>query len=132
MNSYDYLKNIKPNSFIPKIVIVLIIILTVYLSHIIKIFDTYTIVGEISSNLLTIKIPIINSDIIENGNFINIEDNSYTYKIINKTKSYYIDLDEYQTYTLKINNDYKTNTYKVITFYYNQETIIKKIKNIVF
>lgn len=133
INSYNGLLNIdyKNNRLI--ITMIIIMILSLGLSYFIKSYDTYTTYATYSNNQLLINMPIENSDSVNKGLFIILNNQKYDYKINKASNLLELNNVNYQQYYLNIENMYlKENQVIKITLYYNKERITKKIIKKIF
>ena len=97
-----------------------------------KCHDTYKIYGIYNENYIYINVPIDNSDTLANGDYIKINKNKYDYKINYISEMKVVENINYQEYIISINECFRQNEVVDITFYYNEEKLIKKIYNVIF
>lgn len=129
--NYDFLIEIKYHKKIYVFLILIIITILTLLSIKIYAYDTYLTYG-VYDNCLVVNVPTNNSDSVLKGNYLQVDNKKYTYKVKNISELQYQNEINYQTYEIIIDEKYKTNEVKKITFFYNKEKIIKKIINFIF
>lgn len=109
-----------------------IIIVSIIISIFTYDYTRFTTYGIITENYLVIDISTNNSDKITNSNFLKIDNVKYNYEIIDISEIKNDGVTMYQSFALKIKQTYKPNEILKVTFYYDNESILKKIIKIVF
>lgn len=132
MNNYYTLLKIKYKNHFLIFVIWSILLLSIFLSITIKVYDSYTCYGIYQNENLYLNIPLSNSDNILKGKYLKINKVKYTYKINEISDLKYEGNINYQTYQISINETFKENEIVKITFYSNKEIIMKKIIKLIF
>lgn len=129
--SYNELINIKYHLYhIFIIITAIVIIITIYILNI-KIYSAYNTKGFIKNNKLVLNIPIENSEVIINGEYLVIEDKKYNYEIENISEILLSNNINYQEVILNLKNDFKENSIIETTIYYDKEKVATKIKKII-
>lgn len=127
--NYYNLINLKPKfQFLINIILILTI-LTIFVSINVKIFSKKNFYAIYLDGYLYINVDINNSDIINQGKYLKIDDDKFEYKI---TQISELQLDEinsinYQTYKIPFNKQLINNEVKQITIYYDNNYLYKKI-----
>ena len=132
MISFYYLLNLKYNKFYIMYIILFIALILLIVASNIEVFDEYNTYGISLDNNLLIDVPINNSDSVNKGNYLMINNLKYNYKIINISQVQISNMINYQTFELKIDKKFKNNELVKVTFYYKKEKMIKKIIRIIF
>lgn len=128
INNYQRLLHIKHhNYFCFFIIISIVIFLSIYICQK-SIADYINLQAVSDGNNLLITVPISYSDTIRNA-ILKIKNIRMPYTITNISELQYDDTTKinYQIYTLNLNKKYQTNEIVKVTFYYNEEKIIKKL-----
>lgn len=129
--SYNELINIKYHLYhIFIIITAIVIIITIYILNI-KIYSAYNTKGFIKNSKLVLNIPIENSEVIINGEYLVIEDKKYNYEIENISEILLSNNINYQEIILNLKNDFKENSIIETTIYYDKEKVATKIKKII-
>lgn len=129
--NYNYLINIK---FCKHLLLVIIIILSIFMMYAYnkKTYDVFTTYLIYENNTILINASINNSDAVEKGKFIKVDNKYYNYKIDSKSEMLINNESNYYEYKLIIKNlNFKYNEIKQVTFYYNYEKLLKKIAKII-
>lgn len=127
--NYYNLINLKPKfQFLINIILILTI-LTLFVSINVKIFSKKNFYAIYLDGYLYINVDINNSDIINQGKYLKIDDDKFEYKI---TQISELQLDEinsinYQTYKIPFDKQLINNEVKQITIYYDNNYLYKKI-----
>lgn len=131
MINYCSLLKIKYQTFFLCVVVAGLFVITFILSFILKTYDTYHTLG-IYQDELVVSIPLENSDAVNNGYYLTINNQDYKYQINKVSEMQAINYNNYQDYYLNINKTFQQNEVVEITFYYNKEKLIEKIMKIIF
>lgn len=134
MNKKIYLLNLYPQKHhFTNYLFIILIILSIPLSHKIKIYDSYYTTGIISCNeecIITVSFPYDKVDILKQNPHIEYLNHKYEIKEIIYNEPYLNNQVPYEDITLKTNlssKDYIIN-FKIL---YNKQRIIEKIKAII-
>ena len=128
-DNYLSLINIKYKEHISLFVLPIIFIILVILSLIIETSEKYKVYYYFNNNVISVTVPIENSDKIINADYLLLDNKKYTFKVIS------IDYDmgnEYQTINIEANVTKIDNQIGNIVFSFNKEKIIKKIIKLFF
>ena len=112
--------------------IIIIILISLVISCQIKAYSSFKTYGIYIDNHLYIDIPINNSDAVQKGEYLKIDDEKYAIEIEEISDLQVEGSINYQTYSLKSFKEFKNNEVVEITFYYNKQRIIKKIIKLIF
>ncbi len=127
--NYYNLINLKPKfQFLINIILILTI-LSLFVSIKVKIFSQKSFYAIYLDGYLYINVDINNSDIINQGKYLKLDDNKFEYKI---TQISELQLDEinsinYQTYQIPFDKHLINNEVRQITIYYDNNYLYKKI-----
>lgn len=128
INNYQRLLHLKRQNYGPFfLIVILIIALTIYICQN-KIYDYANFVAVSDTDNLLVTVPISYSDTIHNA-ILKIKNQQYEYTVTNISELLYDANSQtnYQIYTIHIAKKYLPNEMVKVTFYYNQEKIIKKL-----
>ncbi len=128
-DNYLSLINIKYKEHISLFFLPIIFIILVILSLIIETSEKYKVYYYFNNNVISVTVPIENSDKIINADYLLLDNKKYTFKVIS------IDYDmgnEYQTINIEANVTKIDNQIGNIVFSFNKEKIIKKIIKLFF
>ena len=128
-DNYLSLINIKYKEHISLFVLPIIFIILVILSLVIETSDKLKVYYYFNNNVISVTVPIENSDKIINADYLLLDNKKYTFKVIS------IDYDmgnEYQTINIEANVTKMNNQIGNIVFSFNKEKIIKKIIKLFF
>lgn len=131
MINYTFLLKIKYKNSILLFVISILVILIVLLSFLIKTYTSYSLLA-IYDEYLVVSVPIENSDAVNKGEYLTIDNQKYSYEIKHVSKWQVKDFINYQDYYLKINKSFNKNEVIKVTFFYEKQRIIEKIIAIIF
>lgn len=127
--NYYNLINLKPKFQVLTIIILILMILSLFVSVNIKVFSKKDFYAIYLDGYLYINVDINNSDIINRGKYLKINDDKFEYKIAQISE---LQLDEinsinYQTYKIPFDKQLINNEVKQITIYYDDNYLYKKI-----
>ena len=133
MISYQSLLNIKNKEYISIIILPIIIIIIIFLASLLKMYDKITFTYIYDDNVI-VMVPIENVDSVIYGNFLAINNQKYDYEIIELSEIQSSNGFNYQNILLDVKgiNKLANNQLGTVSFYYNEDKIIKKILNIFF
>lgn len=132
MNNYYELLNIKYKNHIIIYLILIIIFILLIVSLNIDSYDEYKTYGVYKNKTLIVSIPVINSDNLLTGKYLQINNKKYNYEI-NKISDLYVEnYINYEDFEINIEKSFLENEVVEITFYSNKEKMIKKIKRVIF
>ena len=130
--SYVSLYQIPYKKHILAIFLIIIFISSMVISFRLKAYSSFKTYGVFIDNHLYVDIPIDNSDAVNKGTYLKIDDYKYAFKIEEISDLQVEGSINYQTYSLKIMKEYQNNQVVEITFYYDKQRIIRKIIDIIF
>ncbi len=130
--SYVSLYQIPYKKHILAIFLIIIFISSMVISFRLKAYSSFKTYGVFIDNHLYVDIPIDNSDAVNKGTYLKIDDYKYDFKIEEISDLQVEGSINYQTYSLKIMKEYQNNQVVEITFYYDKQRIIRKIIDIIF
>lgn len=114
------------------IILVIILLGLIIYMHFLKVYSVYNSIGYFEDGFLIINIEMDNSDVVNNKNYLKINNLKYKYDIFEKSNLLIENNINYYTYKLKVSDyNFEENKIENITFYYNKENLIKKIAKII-
>lgn len=132
--SYQELLNMKYKSYLYWHVGFIILILILIFLQNYEVYDIYNTYGYYDKGGIKFNIPFINSDIINNMEYLKINNENYEYQNISISE---ILLDQatltnYQEVSIEGAKSFIDNQVLKVTIYHNKEKIIKKIQKLLF
>jgi len=131
-NSYRYLLNIEYKNNLVVFLSIFIISVCIILACVLSTYSSFAFMALYKDGALIIDVPINNSDAVNKGNFIKVQNSKYTYEVLETGNIKTVNYINYQEYKIKINESFKENQVIEVTFYYKKQKIIKKILDIIF
>lgn len=131
-HSYNSLYHIKYPKHILIIFLIIVLLVSLIVTFKTKAYSSYKTYGVYLNSQLYVDIPITNSDAVNKGEYIKIDNQKYDIVIREISGLQTQGNINYQTYSLKAFKEYKNNQIVEITFYYNKQRIITKIMDIIF
>jgi len=133
VNNYQRLLNLKCKEHISIIILPIIIIVIIILSSIISVYDKVSFI-YLYNNEIVVTVPIESIDYVIHGNYVVIDNQKYSYDIVDISEIQSSSGINYQNISINIKEEteIKNNQTGTISFYSNKEKIIKKIFNIFF
>lgn len=131
--SYRDLINIRYKLFGKILIFILLVILTMIIIFPKKITDVYNTYGYIYNHKLIVNIPIDNPDTISKLKYIRVNDIKYDKNAIINISDVLIDqltLTNYQEITLSLSKEYQENQILNVSFYFNEEKVLKKLRKL--
>lgn len=114
------------------IILVIILLGLIIYMHFLKVYSVYNSIGYFEDGFLIINIEMDNSDVVNNKNYLKINNQKYKYDIFEKSNLLIENNINYYSYKLKVSDySFEENKIENITFYYNKENLIKKIAKII-
>lgn len=131
MYNYNFLLRIEYKTSILSLVISGLFFIILCLSFFLQTYTSYYVRG-IYQDYLIIEVPIENSDAVNKGEYLVIDDKIYSYKIAKTSELKNSNYINYQEYYINIDQIFRENEIVEITFYYNKQRMIQKIIDIIF
>lgn len=132
MKTYNNLLRITPKRNVILKIIIYSFSLILLLLISIKTYDSYKCFGINNNKVITLNVPINNSDIITNGAYLKVNNEKHKYEVTSISNLKVEDYINYKEIKIKVDNDLEDNEVVEITFYSNKEMLMKKIIKLIF